>query len=247
MDESESGHRTVESGYASASGSGYGTIKTLQDQVRFLKKAVLGALLLCIILGISTAGVAWGYVSREKSYGDSMQEARYGYTGSGDVIDGDFVWTKLGLEQIPFKSWKVFSGDPASAYFVKNLPFPGDDFTGPHLDAWRMHVSDGARIENLLDKGFILPGKEHERAKAVFDDYMKIPSTYADPIVMKESLIDYRLQFAADIGSTMIGDTAAKGRLVSPAGRRLREHFYRFPDQCDATPIALEVFLRLMM
>ena len=45
----------------------------------------------------------------------------------------------------------------------------------------------------------------------------------------------------------MIEETAAGGRLVSPAGRRLREHFYRFPDQCDATPIALEVFLRLMM
>ena len=75
----------------------------------------------------------------------------------------------------------------------------------------------------------------------------KVPTLFTDPIVLRETPIDYRMQFAADIGSNMIGESAARGRLVNPAGRRLREHFYRFPDQCDATPIALEVFLRLMM
>jgi len=45
----------------------------------------------------------------------------------------------------------------------------------------------------------------------------------------------------------MIGEKASKGRLVNPAGRRLREHYYRFPDQCDATPITQEVFIRLMI
>ena len=205
----------------------------------------LGALVLSVVLGVSIAGVAWGFVARERSYNDSMQEEHVLYgSKSGDT---DFVWTKLGLEQIPFENWRDFSGEPDSTYFIKKLPFPGEDFTDTHLDTWRAHISEGARIENLLKEGFILPGEEHEKAKEVFNDYMKIPSTYANPIVIEESLIDYRLQFATDIGSTMIEDTAAKGRLVSPAGRRLREHFYRFPDQCDATPIALEVFLRLMM
>ena len=158
-----------------------------------------------------------------------------------------FVWTKLGLEQIPFENWRDFSGDSDASLFIKNLPYPGDTFTDDHFSAWKAHIEDGARMKNLLDSGYILSGANHKQAKEVFDSYSKIPSTYAHPIMVKESLIDYRLQFATDIESKMIGDTAARGRLVSPAGRRLREHFYRFPDQCDATPIALEVFLRLMM
>ena len=150
------------------------------------------------------------------------------------------MWTKLGLEQIPFENWRDFSkvGDTESSLFIKNLPFPGEDFTDSHFDTWKTTVNGGARIQNLLDAGYILKGVDHQKAKEVYDDYVKIPSTYADPIMIEESLIDYRLQFAADIGSTMIGETASKGRLVSPAGRRLREHYYRFPDQCDATPIA---------
>ena len=162
-------------------------------------------------------------------------------------VDGDFVWTKLGLEQIPFENWRDFSNDSDASLFIKSFPFPGDSFTDFHFEAWKGSIDDGARMRNLLESGYILVGSEHKKAKQVFDSYEKIPSTYAAPIVIGESLIDYRLQFAADIGSTSIGDTAAGGRLVSPSGRRLREHHYRFPDQCDATPIALEVFLRLMM
>ncbi len=196
-----------------------------------------------LFLGVGIVGVSFGFLAQGSSDYDSVQA----FSEEAEE-DFDFVWTKLGLEQIPFDSWRDFSGNAtASSLFIKDLPFPGEDFTASHLDAWNANVEDDANIEDLLEAGYVLHGFEHQEAVAVFEDYSKIPSTYADPIFMEESLIDYRLQFAADIGSTMIGDTAAKGRLVSPAGRRLREHFYRFPDQCDATPIALEVFLRLMI
>ena len=91
-------------------------------------------------------------------------------------------------------------------------------------------------------------GEKATRAlAAMFEGYSAVPTLFSDPIIIEQTPIDFRMQFAADIGSTAIGESAAKGRLVNPAGRRLREHCYRFPDQCDATPIALEVFLRLMI
>ena len=164
------------------------------------------------------------------------------------ISPDDYVWTKAGLEAIPFEDWKLFSGDHPSSLYVKNFPFPGDNFTVQHLEAFQQSTGDATSKSNLLEKrliqdrnNFLLEAADNQ------EPITKVPSVFSDPIVIKESIIDYRLQFATDIGSNAIGESAAKGRLVNPAGRRLREHFYRFPDQCDATPIALEVFLRLMM
>ena len=226
-------------------------LSMLKGQNKYLKKVAMGSFILSLLLSMSVIGMAIGYVEREKSYENSLEDAldlaREHESNDMDIGLGDFVWTKLGLEQIPFKHWKEFSEESEASLYIKGFPFPGENFTDAHFSAWKVYVEDGARMQNLLDSGYILSGIEHQKAKEAFDAYSKIPSTYADPIVIKETLIDYRLQFATDIGSTMIEETAAGGRLVSPAGRRLREHFYRFPDQCDATPIALEVFLRLMM
>ena len=163
----------------------------------------------------------------------------------------DYVWSKTGLEQIPWGNWKDFTEQDklemeAQSYYIKGFPFPGDVFTSGHYDTWKDIVSESS-LEDLLDQGYIMQSKDSMKAAKVLDDYKKVPTLFSDPIILEESAIDYRLQFAKDIGSQMIGESAAKGRLVNPAGRRLREHFYRFPDQCDATPIALEVFLRLMM
>ena len=160
-------------------------------------------------------------------------------------------WTKKGLEAIAWEDWTHFTGEgeaAKSSLYVKNFPFPGDLFTDDHLTAWQRHVDSTNSVEDLIDAGYLTI--EHGMV-ASMDDYTgqfeKVPTLFSDPMILKESPIDYRLQFAADIGSTMIGESASRGRLVNPAGRRLREHFYRFPDQCDATPIALEVFMRLMM
>ncbi len=170
-----------------------------------------------------------------------------------EVEPEDFVWTKSGLEQIPWESWKKFVSKSGEAdekflsHYVKGFPFPGDAFTPDHYDTWKTLKGDGQAHEDLIEKGYIVESKHAMKATMVFDNYKKVPTLFSDPIILKESPLDYRLQFAADIGSKMIAESAAKGRLVNPSGRRLREHFYRFPDQCDATPIALEVFLRLMM
>ena len=157
-----------------------------------------------------------------------------------------FFWTKEGLEQIPWDSWKQFSDENlhTESLYIQGFPYPGDTFTSNHKNSWSDAIGESS-LEELVANGYITGSKE--KAEMVLADYVKVPTLFSDPIVIKETAIDYRLQYAADIGSQMIGESAAKGRLVNPAGRRLREHFYRFPDQCDATPIALEVFLRLMM
>ena len=168
-----------------------------------------------------------------------------------------YVWTKLGLEQIPWAEWTHFTEDygnmsmtPASLY-IKGFPFPGDFFTEDHYDAWHLKVdlpqNPSSSLEDLVKAGYITDAKDKAEAMEVYNDYTSVPILFSDPIILKETPIDYRLQYAADIGSNMIGERASLGRLVNPSGRRLREHFYRFPDQCDATPIALEIFLRLMM
>ena len=193
-------------------------VETLEHQNRFLRKIIVGSGMLALVLGVGVCALAFIDSSPQQKASEIMLD-----TGE------DFVWTKLGLEQIPFENWRDFSGD--DSLFIKNLPFPGEDFTDSHFESWKAHVDGGAMIEGLMDEGYIMGAADHAKAKAVFDDYVKIPSTYSDPIVVEESLIDYRLQFATDIGSTMIGDTASKGRLVSPAGRRLREHFYRYVSE----------------
>lgn len=167
-------------------------------------------------------------------------EGAEGRSGLGaPATTEDYVWTKAGLEAIPFEDWREYSGD--DGFYVKNFPFPGDDVTDLHLAA----AAKGA--DDLLEMGHIERRDAFALRLTDEEPLPEVPVVFADPIVVEESLIDYRLQFASDIGSNDIGNSAAKGRLVNPAGRRLREHFYRFPDQCDATPIALEVFLRLMM
>lgn len=172
------------------------------------------------------------------------------------IDGGPPKWTKEGLEAIAWEDWTHFTGEQEGAVkpslYIKNFPFPGDLFTDDHLTAWKQCVDSTSSVEDLIDAGYLrILGEEEEMAPSSMDDYTgqfeKVPTLFSDPMIMKESPIDYRLQFAADIGSTMIGESASRGRLVNPAGRRLREHFYRFPDQCDATPIALEVFMRLMM
>lgn len=165
------------------------------------------------------------------------------------------AWTKAGLEQLDVSSWKHFSEDDSSSLYLKKFPFPGESFTEEHFNAWKEHVDSSAEMANLTDQGFIMScsNKENDDGMAsralpeMFEGYSSVPTLFSDPIIIKQTPIDFRMQFAADIGSTEIGESAARGRLVNPAGRRLREHFYRFPDQCDATPIALEVFLRLMI
>ena len=160
-----------------------------------------------------------------------------------------FVWTKLGLEQIPWNNWRLFTEDPTSpSLYIKGFPFPGEQLTDENFMAWKSTVNSNDSLESMLAHGFIVTEEDKMEAMKVYEDYSSVPTLYSDPIVLEESFIDYRLQHSADIGgSYMIGESASRGRLVNPAGRRLREHYYRFPDQCDATPIALEVFLRLMM
>ena len=143
-----------------------------------------------------------------------------------------YVWTKAGLEAIPFEDWRAYSGD--TGLYIKNFPFPGDDFTADH------NATAARSPADLLAVGHIQGRHAFEIDLKDYEPLGEVPVVFSDPIIIKESLIDYRLQFANDIGSNNIGTSAAKGRLVNPAGRRLREHFYRFPDQCDATPIALE-------
>ena len=168
-----------------------------------------------------------------------------------------YVWTKLGLEQIPWAEWTHFTEDDGnmsmttSPLHIRGFPFPGDYFTEDHYDAWHLKVdlpqNPSSSLEDLVKAGYITDAKDKAEAMEVYNDYTSVPILFSDPIILKETPIDYRLQYAADIGSNMIGERASLGRLVNPSGRRLREHFYRFPDQCDATPNALEVFLRLMM
>ena len=168
-----------------------------------------------------------------------------------------YVWTKLGLEQIPWAEWTHFTEDDGntsmttSPLYIRGFPFPGDYFTEDHYDAWHLKVdlpqNPSSSLEDLVKAGYITDAKDKAEAMEVYNDYTSVPILFSDPLILKETPIDYRLQYAADIGSNMIGERASLGRLVNPSGRRLREHFYRFPDQCDATPIALEIFLRLMM
>lgn len=167
----------------------------------------------------------------------------------------NYVWTKTGLERIPWVNWINFTdskNNESMSHYIKGLPFPGDEFNSEHLEAWQEFVSDST-LQDISKAGFIAETmddamkEDQQETSVMFEGYEKVPTLFTDPIILQESPIDYRLQFASDIGSRMIGESAARGRLVNPAGRRLREHFYRFPDQCDATPIALEVFLRLMM
>ena len=47
------------------------------------------------------------------------------------------VWTKLGLEQIPFDKWRDFSDDDVASLYIKNFPFPGDHFTLQHYESWK--------------------------------------------------------------------------------------------------------------
>jgi hypothetical protein len=160
-----------------------------------------------------------------------------------------FVWTKFGLEQIPWSHWKLFTDDPNStSLYIKGFPFPGQPLTNDNYVAWKDKINPNESFESMLTQGYIVREEDKIDAMKVYEEYSAVPTLFSDPIIIQESFIDYRLQHSADIGgSYMIGERASQGRLVNPAGRRLREHFYRFPDQCDATPIALEVFLRLMM
>ncbi len=186
--------------------------------------------------------------TNEKESPKSQNQART--LGARGKKKNKYIWTKSGLEQIKWENWKYFEDDQqmsSSSLYLKSFPFPGDAFTFDHLNAWVANVDEDGTFGKLLKSGFIAKSKDKKSVMKVYDDYKKVPTLFTDPIVLHETPIDYRMQFAADIGSNMIGESAARGRLVNPAGRRLREHFYRFPDQCDATPIALEVFLRLMM
>ena len=177
----------------------------------------------------------------------------------GLAIDqANLCWTKEGLEQISVDSWSAFSDDESSSLYLKSFPFPGDKFTEKHFGAWKENVDISANIKSLYEQEYISQCTSKgalkatrallaESAETMFDGYTAVPTLFSDPILVEETPIDFRMQFAVDVDSTSIGESAAKGRLLNPAGRRLREHYYRFPDQCDATPIALEVFLRLMI
>lgn len=153
-----------------------------------------------------------------------------------------FYWTKAGLEQIPFAKWGHFSpNDVKYRPYVADIPWPGDNFTEDHLLAWGRHVAKTSAAD-LLMMGFVST-EPHP-----ITDVLAVPTLFNMPNKVEHTAIDYRLQFAADRGGAKdLGVSAMKGRLSNPAGRRLREHFYRYPDQCDATGIALEVFVRLLL
>jgi len=57
-----------------------------------------------------------------------------------------YVWTKLGLEQIPWAEWTHFTEDDGntsmttSPLYIRGFPFPGDYFTEDHYDAWHLKV-----------------------------------------------------------------------------------------------------------
>jgi hypothetical protein len=191
----------------------------------------------------------------EKEDGRSTRSRRLKTKNSKSSKDSH-VWTKLGLEQIPLAEWTHFTEDDGNmsttpSLYIKGFPFPGDYFTKDHYEAWLLKVDSpqisSPSLKDLVKAGYIAYVKDKAEAMLVYNDYTSVPTLFSDPIILKETPIDYRLQYAADMESNMIGERASLGRLVNPAGRRLREHFYRFPDQCDATPIALEVFLRLFM
>jgi len=126
---------------------------------------------------------------------------------------------------------------------VADIPWPGDNFTTEHLGLWREHVAErgpSVSLASLLALG-VISAQPHP-----IDDVMPVPTLFSVPHKVEYTAIDYRLQYAADMeGNRDLGMAAVKGPLLNPSSRRLREHFYRFPDQCDATSIALEVFLRL--
>lgn len=174
---------------------------------------------------------------------------QFSKNAKGSKIPMNYIWTKAGLEAIPWSKWRSFTGNgvATSSFYINNFPFPGDIFTDEHFNAWKLEVDPKTSIKKLMGDGYIMKSSDKADAMKVYESYSMVPTLFSDPMILNETPIDYRLQFAADLDSHMIGESAARGRLVNPAGRRLREHFYRFPDQCDATPIALEVFLRLMI
>ena len=203
------------------------------------KFLLIGGLVLAIIAGLLTAIII---LINERGFA---------------IDQANLCWTKLGLEQIPTDSWSSFSDDDSSSLYLNSFPFPGDKFTVNHFGAWKENVDISANMKSLFEQEYISQCTSKgalkatralaESAEIMFDGYSPVPTLFSDPIFVEETPIDFRMQFAADIDSASIGESAAKGRLLNPAGRRLREHYYRFPDQCDATPIALEVFLRLMI
>jgi len=73
-------------------------------------------------------------------------------------------------------------------------------------------------LKDLVKAGYITDAKNKAEAMEVYNDYTSVPTLFSDPLILKETPIDYRLQYTADIGSDMIGERASKGRLVNPAG-----------------------------
>lgn len=157
---------------------------------------------------------------------------------SGMNAGNTYFWTKTGLEAIPLVLWPAFALTDDLAPYI-DIPFPGDTFTSEHFETWTTEIS-ATSLSELVDMRYISSTPENASVPSV-------PTLFSDPIFISETPIDYRLQFAADLKDTNIAASAARGRLPNPSGRRLREHYYRYPDQCDATGIALEVFLRLMI
>ena len=156
-------------------------------------------------------------------------------------IRQNYYWTKSGLEHIPLSKWAMFSKDEAHNPYVAELPFPGDVFTSEHLSAWNSMTGMKSQFTDLL-------GSDIVSSDSVKVAVPSVPTLFNGPVVLEESAIDYRIAYSADLkNSTELYKSFRKGRLNTPSGRRLREHYYRFPDQCDATPIALEVFLRLLI
>ena len=105
---------------------------------------------------------------------------------------------------------------------MKDFPFPGDSFTNKHFQALQKINGNkaervGDAIKKLLDQRYIQteehyrqdhPNENNEPWKGI----ATVPVVYPEPIVLEQSLIDYRLQFAADIGSRDIAASASRGR-----------------------------------
>ena len=165
----------------------------------------------------------------------SGKRAKSSKTGQNDHSDHSndrpdhttsYVWTKKGLESLSHDEWPIFSSGK-STYYVTDFPFPGDEFTKDQLAKLQSISKVGntvSAMQDLLDSKRIQLADEYamENPGMPWDGIETVPVVYSKPIILDQSMIDYRLQYAADIGSRDLETRAKMGRLVNPAGRRLR-------------------------
>ncbi len=115
------------------------------------------------------------------------------------MMDQEYVWTKLGLEKIPWSDWEYFteggmnSTSASSSLYIKNFPFPGDSFTQDHYDAWIYSVDPTVEsLEDLVGAGYLMKLEDKDEAMKVYTQYSSVPTLFSDPMIISETPIDYR-------------------------------------------------------